>query len=271
VVAIGYDCIPVVSAEMVPLVEPNRFVKYLTVVKHARRVAGISVSAAQEFQGFADMLPAQGLPAPTVVECALPADVTSEPPSAGTDDVPLVLCVGSFEPRKNQLAVLYASEVLWREGRRFRLRFVGGGGSDPDFGRRVRQLQRAGRPIEVRTAISEIDLARAYRDARFSVFVSTHEGYGLPVAESLALGTPVITTNYGSTREIGRDGGTVVVDPRDDAEILAAMRRLLVDDELYDRLVIEVQKREPRTWDDYASRLWSALVVPCLEPRGGPA
>ena len=39
------------------------------------------------------------------------------------------------------------------------------------------------------------------------VFPSVHEGYGLPVAESLALGTPVITTEYGSTAEIAAGGG----------------------------------------------------------------
>ncbi len=71
VVAIGYDCIPVVSADMVPVAEPNRFVRYLSIVKHMRRVAGISASATAEFAGFAHALPAQGLPGPEVFECLL--------------------------------------------------------------------------------------------------------------------------------------------------------------------------------------------------------
>ena len=60
VVGIGYDCIPVVSADMVPNAEPNRFVRYLTIVKHMKRIAGISASATAEFRGFAHALPRAG-------------------------------------------------------------------------------------------------------------------------------------------------------------------------------------------------------------------
>jgi glycosyltransferase involved in cell wall biosynthesis len=263
VVAIGYDCIPVVSADMVPLVEPNRFVRYLSVVKHVRRLAGISVSATAEFRGFAQMLATQGVTGPRVVECALPvdaaADVVLEPSSAAE---PLVLCVGSFEPRKNQLAVLFAAEVLWREGLRFRLQFVGGGGWGREFPTSVRRLARRGRPVSVSTAISEEALKAAYRGAHFTVFASTHEGYGLPVAESLSLGTPVITSNYGSTREIGLAGGTVLIDPRDDSALVDAMRELLTDPAQVQKLRDEIPTRPTRTWDDYSRELWTCLVAP---------
>ncbi len=40
--------------------------------------------------------------------------------------LPIVLAVGSHEPRKNHLAVLHAAELLWREGLLFTLTFVGG-------------------------------------------------------------------------------------------------------------------------------------------------
>jgi glycosyltransferase involved in cell wall biosynthesis len=263
VVAIGYDCIPIVSADMVPLVEPNRFVRYLTVVKHVRRVAGISISATAEFRGFAQMLATQGLPGPHVIECALPVDAAADAElgSAATA-TPLVLCVGSFEPRKNQLAVLYAAEVLWREGLQFQLQFVGGGGWGREFPASVRRLARRGRPVSVSTAISEDALKAAYRAAYFTVFASTHEGYGLPVAESLSLGTPVITSNYGSTREIGLAGGTVLIDPRDDSALVDAMRDLLTDPAQVQKLRDEIPDRPARTWDDYARELWTCLVAP---------
>jgi glycosyltransferase involved in cell wall biosynthesis len=262
VVAIGYDCIPIVSADMVPVVEPNRFVRYLTVVKHARRVAAISSSAMQEFQGFADMLPLQGVAGPAVVECALPADVSAASRIPRAFGEPSIVCVGSFEPRKNQSAVLYAAEALWREGLRFRVRFIGSGGSDASFARRLRHLQDLGRPVTTESAVSEVELVEAYREARFSVFVSTHEGYGLPVAESLAFGTPVITGDYGSTREISRDGGAVLVNPRDDDDLVAAMRELLLDDDRLQVLLAEIDARPARSWDDYARELWAVLVDP---------
>ena len=261
VVAIGYDCIPVVSADLVPIAEPNRFVRYLTVVKYLHRVAGISVSATAEFRGFADMLGTQGLPGPTVVECALPVDAADTAAiEKSVSAVPSILCVGSFEPRKNQLALLYAAETLWREGLRFELRFVGGGGWGGEFPTMVRRLVRAGRPVTVSTAIDEDELRAAYRGAWFTVFTSVHEGYGLPVAESLALGTPVVTTNYGSTAEIGLHGGTVQVDPRDDQALIDAMRMLLTDPEQLAKLREEIRLRPARSWDDYAREVWDALV-----------
>lgn len=271
VVAVGYDCIPIVSAGLVPLAEPNRFVHYLTAVKYMAAVAGISVSATSEFRGFAQMLPSQGLVGPDVTECALPVEhfgIGPTAPAAAHPDGALVLCVGSFEPRKNQLAVLWAAEMLWREGLVFRLRFVGAGGWGTEFPRAVRHARRSGRPVEVLTAVSDAALDESYRSARFSVFVSVHEGYGLPVAESLARSTPVLITNYGSVREIGADGGTLPVDPRDDLAVLQAMRRLLLDDDLVEDLRGQIARRPERSWDDYATDLWSALRL--SGPLSGP-
>ncbi len=234
VAAIGYDCIPVLSAEHVPDAEPNRFVHYLTLVKHLRRMAGISVSATVEFQGFAEALAAQGLHGPDVVERLLPAEADARHPASRTGAArtrPLVLSVGSLEPRKNQLALLYACEVLWREGLDFELLLVGRYGWPTNALREeLQRLQQAGRPVRA-DSLDDAALWAAYRDARFSVFTSLHEGYGLPVAESLACGTPVVTTRYGSTAEIAAEGGALLVDPRDDDDLVRALRRLLTDDD----------------------------------------
>ena len=271
-VAIGYDCIPVVSSLSVPIEEPNRFVHYLTAIKYTDVVAGISVSATEEFRGFADMLPSQGLAGPRVIECALPVDDGGQPdagtPAAGADADPLVVCVGSFEPRKNQQAVLYAAEVLWREGLRFRLRFIGGSAWGNTVAREVARLARRGRPVEMRTAVTDEELEASYREARFTVFVSRHEGYGLPLAESIARGVPVLTTDFGSQREIAEGGGAIWVDPRDDDAIVDGLRRLVTDDALVDDLRRQIAARPIRSWADYAAELWTALELPGGEPAG---
>jgi glycosyltransferase involved in cell wall biosynthesis len=256
---VGYDCIPIVSPDLIFPGLSDRFMRYLQAVKHASRVAGISAAATQEFRGFVDMLPAQGLSGPTVVECPLPVEV---PPgdAAPQTDPPLVVSIGSFEPRKNQLAVLHAAEQLWRSGLRFRLEFIGGGGYATEFDSLMVRLRSAGRPVERRDAISDTELWRTLRSARFSVFLSLHEGFGLPVAESLACGTPCLTSDYGSTRELADDGGALVVDPLDDEAIGEQMRRLLTDDGLLQTLREQAARRPDRTWDDYARDLWAALV-----------
>lgn len=262
VTAIGYDCIPVVSPELIHPGLPDRFVQYLSIVKHARTVAGISSSATEEFRGFAQMMPSQGLSGPEVVEVPLPVEVPALPGEAvAPEGTPLVMSVGSFEPRKNQSAVLHAAERLWREGLKFRLKFIGGGGWRTEFDAEMNRLAAAGRDVSVAVRISDVELWQTYRQARFSVFPSLHEGYGLPVAESLAYGTPALTTDYGSTAEIAAEGGALTVDPRDDDALLDAMRRLLTDDMLLTELQDAARRRPVRTWDHYAQELWDVLAV----------
>lgn len=262
---VGYDMIPVTSADLRPEVDAARFGRYLTVIKHAHRVAGISVSASAEFLGYARAVGAQGLRGPEVFEVLLPGDV---PPPAhdaasGTPSRrPRVLCVGSHEPHKNQRAVLHAAERLWRAGHDFQLDFVGGPGwKSEEFGQHVAALRAGGRSVRDRGRLSDDELWQAYRDATFSVFLSLHEGFGLPVVESLACGTPVVTGDYGSLREIAEAGGCLTVDPRDDEAICAAIERLLTDPATVRQLREEAVRRPIRTWHEYASELWSALGV----------
>lgn len=271
VVGIGYDCIPVVCADLLHLEEPNRFVHYLRLLKYADRVVGISASAAREFAGFAGALPTQGLAGPVVNHVLLPEQVP-DPARRGQvtpADPPHVVCIGSHEPRKNHNAVLYAAEVLWREGHRFTLRLIGGrSGDDHGFADRVADLQEAGRPLTLERGVRDADLWTAYRQSRFTIFPSLHEGYGLPVAESLTLGVPVITTGYGSTAEVAEGGGALLVDPRDDDDMVDAMRRLLTDDELHAALVAAAQARPRRTWPQYAAELWEEFAVPAGQTQG---
>ena len=132
------------------------------------------------------------------------------------------------------------------------------------FDEQVSRLRAAGRSLTVIRGMGDDELRSAYQRARFAIFPSLHEGYGLPVAEALAAGTPVITSNFGSMQEIARDGGCLLVDPRDDEDIIGAMRSLLKDGSLVAELRDQARGRTPRTWEAYAAELWDALVAPEL-------
>jgi glycosyltransferase involved in cell wall biosynthesis len=264
VVAIGYDAIPVVSADLRPPGEANAFTSYLTVIKHSARVAGISTSATVEFAGFAHALSSQGLAGPDVGEVVLPSDVPPPPPGYHrvAPAIPRIVCVARLEPHKNHAALLHAAEVLWREGIEFDLELIGQQGwSTTAVDAQLAALARANRPVRLRGSVSDEELWFAIRDASFTVFVSLHEGFGLPVSESLACGTPVITTRYGSQGQIAEQGGCLTVDPRSDQELIDAMRTMLTDPETESRLRAEAAARPARSWQDYADELWSTLVV----------
>jgi glycosyltransferase involved in cell wall biosynthesis len=267
---IGYDTIPIGSADTQPRAESEKFAKYLSLVKRSDLVVAISHAAAEEFAGFVTALPAQGVVGPRVAAVPLAFDpprvATRAAPEANAG-LPVVLCVGSHEPRKNQDRVLRGVELLHAKGLRFRTVFVGGGSREAtaDFDARVRRLAHEGIEVESHRRLADTELLALYEAARFSVFVSTHEGFGLPIAESVALGTPVLTTNYGSMAEVAAAGGCLTVDPRDTDAVAGGMERLLTDDQLIATLRAEAAAVPPRSWQRYADELWGEFFRPDIE------
>jgi glycosyltransferase involved in cell wall biosynthesis len=76
--------------------------------------------------------------------------------------------------------------------------------------------------------ISEEALASYYRGATCLVFPSLYEGFGLPVIEAFACGTPVITSNVAALPEIS-GGASLLVDPNSTHEITVAINRMTAD------------------------------------------
>jgi hypothetical protein len=280
---IGFDCVPVSTAETTALAMGGAFAGALAATREADRVATISAAAGTEYRGWCRTVRASRPHAPEVGVVVLPtAPPATDPggaagwrevlrsvpgrPDGSTD--PVVLAVGSHEPRKNHEGLLHAAEVLWQEGRRFSLVFVGGNAWHSEaFVERLDLLAGRGRPVVSVSALPDAALAAGYADARVTAFLSFNEGFGLPVTESLGLGTPVLTSAHGSMAEIAADGGVVTVDPRDDDAVVDALRTLLTDDALLAELRRQAAARPRRTWDDYAQETWAWLVEGQASPK----
>ncbi|MGW6131532.1 glycosyltransferase family 4 protein [Cellulomonas sp. NPDC055163] len=266
---IGFDCVPLSSGETVGEGMGSAFAGIMAAVRHMDRVATISHAAAREYEGWRMMLAGVGLPGPQIAPVVLPVEA-QRPSEAALDSartrfladaLPLVLCVGSHEPRKNHLAVLHAAELAWRSGAQFNLVFVGGNSWNSDaFTRRLRELQDAGRTVESVSALSDDLLWAGYALARCVLFPSLNEGFGLPVAEAIATGTPVVTSRFGSMQEIAQHGGALLVDPRDEHELAEALVSLVTDDAVHAAVARAGASAPTRTWDEYAADLWAYLV-----------
>jgi glycosyltransferase involved in cell wall biosynthesis len=124
-----------------------------------------------------------------------------------------VLAVGTLEPRKNLPRLVEATRGLDAE-----LRIVGARGwGDVDVDQsHVRWLGE----------VPDEELAVLYRGARCVAYPSLYEGFGYPIAEAMACGTPVVTSAGGATEEIA-GGAAVLVDPLDPASIRAGIEEAI--------------------------------------------
>jgi glycosyltransferase involved in cell wall biosynthesis len=150
-----------------------------------------------------------------------------------------------------------------RKGHGFELVFAGNRGwLAGDFRDEVATYHRQGFPVSIRLDVTEDELDALYRRARFTLFCSIAEGFGLPIVESLERGVPCIASDLGSMREIAEGGGCLTVDPRSPEAIEAAMISLLTDRELHEKLRSEISRRAFRSWSDCASEMFEFFASP---------
>jgi glycosyltransferase involved in cell wall biosynthesis len=201
------------------------------------------------------------LPTETAVEtwpAALDADAQTLPSSPEGE---LIVCVGSFEPRKNHITLLRAAEKLWESGLTFQLELIGR--STSNFGRKVttelRRLRRVKSAVRWSKHVNDQTLHRAYRECRFTVYPSLMEGFGLPIVESLWHGKPCVCGGNGALGEVARGGGCLIVDQTDPAALAEGIRKLLQDRQLYVRLCDEARARKFRSWSDYIDKFLQHL------------
>jgi glycosyltransferase involved in cell wall biosynthesis len=146
-----------------------------------------------------------------------------------------LLYLGGFDQRKNLSALLRAFALLVNRQQRPRLVIAGQVPARespmfPDPRRLVRELGVEERVIFTGW-VPEEDKPPLYSGATAFVFPSLYEGFGLPAAEALACGTPVIASNRSSLPEVVGEGG-ILVEPTDAEALAEAMKVLLVDDAL---------------------------------------
>ncbi len=148
-----------------------------------------------------------------------------------------LLYLGTLEPRKNIPTLLEAHREL-REvyARKEKLALVGGKGwlYDEIFAK----AQSLGLASEVLFPgyVSNEEQLLWYQGASAFAYPALYEGFGLPVAESLACGVPVVTSNVSSLPEAGSDIA-LTVDPLDSHALAAALQQALTDTALRQRCI----------------------------------
>jgi glycosyltransferase involved in cell wall biosynthesis len=180
-----------------------------------------------------------------------------------TKGKPYLLAVGTLQPRKNYVRLIEAFAQIANSQIRVRnLQLVIAGGRGWMFDEVFAAVER----FRVRdrvlfpSFVPEEDLPALYTLASLLVFPSLYEGFGLPVAEAMACGTPVVTSNASSLPEVAGDAA-LYFNPRDADAMAAAMRRALTDDALRADLRVKGFAQVKKfLWEKAAGELRQSLV-----------
>lgn len=163
------------------------------------------------------------------------------------------LAIGSLAAHKNLPFLVNAARA--RENKDIPL-VIAGGGNAAIFGD---VGIAAGDDVRILGRVSEGELRALYNNARALLFPSITEGFGLPAAEAMACGCPVIASTGGAIPEVCGDSA-ILLDPTDTAGWTKAMEDVARDDALCDRLSRQGKKRaSTMTWRASAEQLLKIL------------
>ena len=211
-------------------------------------------------------LEAGGLRTPNIGVVPLPAQFASVERVPARSrlrqlDEPLrLVSVSSWEPRKNLPRLLRALAKARGAARvPITLDLVGRRGTFPAFDAEVLATLTTVDDVSVGGTMSDQALAATIASRDASVYPSWEEGYGLPIGESLWLGTPCLCHDGSSMAEIAPGGGTMMIDMTNEDALAAALLALATEPELLPRLSGEIVSRALSTWVDFGHAVARAL------------
>jgi glycosyltransferase involved in cell wall biosynthesis len=199
----------------------------------------------------------RGIPERQIVVSHCGLDHSRYSPGGTKSEIPSVVYVGRLRRYKGVDALLDAFARLSKELPAARLSVLGAGPYRPALEARARRLGIADR-VEFTGFIPAEEKVGRLRAAWVSALSSPKEGWGLTVVESNACGTPVIASRSPGLVDSVRDGETGLLVPHGDvAALTAALRRVLTDASLRERLAAEGLRWSRRfSWDRAAEEAW---------------
>lgn len=166
-----------------------------------------------------------------------------------------ILYVGSILNRRPIEILLKAFSKVTNKDKGLKLVIVGENRTRPkkDLDGLIKNLGIEGSVIHL-DYVSDNELALLYRTAHIFIYPSLYEGFGLPLLEAMASGTPVIAPNLASFPEIVRDNG-ILIDRMDEDEISTAILKVIGDNSLRDDYRKKGKERAAEfSWQDSARK-----------------
>ena len=173
---------------------------------------------------------------------------------------PYFICVGSLHPRKNIARLLTAFDrMVNSRDLPHRLVIVGESFWWDDRMKQAWNAVKQKDRIHFTGRLDQDSLCNVLGGAEALAFVSYFEGFGIPLAEAMRSGVPVLTSDRTSLPEIGGDAA-LYCDPFDVDDIATKLYRVITDRELREGMIQRGLIRSQRfTWDNAAADLWKSF------------
>lgn len=238
-------------------------------VEHAQLVLADSEATQRDVIAAYDVDPAKV----RVLYCGVDAVFKPQDAEAARRDVgarygiqsPYFLSVGTIQPRKNIARIIAALRGVMEKGLPHHLVHVGRPGWLHEPILNAPQEHGVADRVHFLTDIDDDeDLATLYSGATAFVFPSIYEGFGIPVLEAMACGTPVITGNISSLPEVAGEAA-ILVDPTEVDAIGDALATLATDEGMRAQLIAAGKERAAMfTWERAATELRAHLASVAL-------
>jgi glycosyltransferase involved in cell wall biosynthesis len=168
-----------------------------------------------------------------------------------------LLYVGVIEPRKSISTLLKAYADIITELPNYNLVVAGPKGWMVDNIRKQTDQLNISAKVHFTGYVEQADLPLVYNLADVFIYPSIYEGFGLPVLEAMACGTPVITSNVSSMPEIVGDAG-VLISPNDSRALSHSLVKLVNDPIERQQLSLKAMERAAAfTWDRTAEKTFA--------------
>lgn len=188
-------------------------------------------------------------------------------------DRPYILFVGALERMKNVPRLLEAFSLLREAGLcpRHNLVLLGPTGKGADEIRRTMARLSLADHVAFLGYVPKEDLPRLYNAADLLVLPSLYEGFGLPIVEAMACGTPIVASNTSSIPEVAADAA-LLFDPTDSSSLAKQIHRALSDVDLRQELIAAGLRRARQfTWESAARRTMEVCRSVALAQPPSPA
>ena len=263
-----YDLIPMLNPDQYLKPNPRYAQHYRCKIEHLKQAAiCLAISDFTRQEGLAHLR----VPASCVVNVSTAIESHFQPLQLDENiaaqlrlkfnlSYPFVFCAGGADERKNLPRLIQAFAALPAPLRASHQLLLSGQIHNAPYLKKIAKSARL-KPDELCFTgyVTDEDLVQLYNLCKLFVFPSWHEGFGLPVLEAMACGTPVICSNTSSLPEVvGLDDA--MFDPLDVGDIASKMERVLQDDQYRTSLKEHgLEQAKNFSWDSTAIRAINAF------------